>query len=116
MGEQEKALQTGELAQQYGTIRGELAHLNEKLARAARAFQFAGQNTNHLGVEGNSFFMRAENSGAIYSHPPVPTVADLVNLLNAEQLREVLLERKRLEGEANRIRERLNSLAPGLLQ
>ena len=112
MSEHEKQIQIGALVEQYSKLRGEQAHITEKLNRAFRACGYVQISSQHLKATGG----RIVSSLGGYQQPNQPTIADLPSLLSYGELLHLLEEKERLQTEINEVRERLMPLAPHLLQ
>jgi|HubBroStandDraft_1064217.scaffolds.fasta_scaffold98129_1 hypothetical protein len=109
MSEEEKLLQVGRLAEEVSKLKGELNHLNEKLARTVQAYAFAGQNMAQIFTQGGHLMIRSQ-PGRMIGQPQL----DLNALLSAHELDELLGERERIGTELKGATDRLRALAPHL--
>jgi hypothetical protein len=109
MSEHEKYEQVGRLAEEVGKLKGELNHVNEKLARASTAYNRLGQSTGGWtgwSVNNKTLLIPAPSYGG--------PMNDFSGLLNEHQLIEVLEHKQKLTVELNTATERLKGLAPHL--
>ena len=107
MSEQEKYVQVGRLAEEYGHIKGKLSHVQEKLNRAGIAYTTVTQNFPNLTVVAGR--LHKPNS-------PYPSSQDaLDHLLSSSELVDVLEEKNRLSKELSQAADRLKAVAPHLL-
>jgi len=103
MSEHEKYEQVGRLAEEYSTLKGHLAHVQERLNKAQGAYGTAARVFQTIRVEGEKLI--------VASAPP----QNIDGLLNNHELLEALKERDRLNGEIKAVADRLRPLAPHLL-
>lgn len=108
MSDQEKYEQVGKLAEEVSRFRGELNHTNEKLLRAYGAYQRMGQS------QGPNTWTVQNGKIEVTAPYTQPQPADLLGLLSAHELTEILEHRQKLTGEMNAVLERLKKLAPNL--
>jgi hypothetical protein len=108
MSDNEKLVQIGRAAEEYGNFKGQLNQVREKIGHALQDYQLAAQVFPNL---------RAENGKLVFPHAAhmgnQPRSLD--GLLNASQLTELLAEEERLSIELNAAATRLKGLAPNLL-
>jgi len=108
MSEQEKREQIGEAVEVYSRLKGELNHINEKLAHAQQDYAVASQVFGNLHVDNGKLIVPPQAYQA-------QSARSLEGLLNYTQLVELLTERDRLNAELGGAAARLKALAPHLL-
>lgn len=108
MSEQEKYEQVGRLAEEYSQLKGELNHVNEKVAQARAAYQ----------VVSNAFASDAikVHDGKLYNAPRGAIIQrntpEITGMLSTRELIEALEHVDRVNEELQEKAQRLRSLAP----
>jgi hypothetical protein len=101
MSEHEDPQQIGRLAEDYARLKDEVYRVEERVARAHRAYLVAALSFEQIIVDDNR--LTVANSAELGG----TAAANLENLLGSPDLIGLLLERNRLRQELDEVRSRL---------
>lgn len=101
MSEQQDPQQIGRLAEDYARLKDEVYRVEERVARAHRAYLVAALHFEQIVVQDDRLTItNSEEAGSTAS-------ANLENLMSGHELIGLFHERNRLRGELDEVRARL---------